>query len=73
MARVKQRTVQIEEGKWYHLGHFENSECCDCGLVHREEFKLEAGRIWFRTFRNEPATRRARARRAAAGPLSQSK
>lgn len=64
MAAKKDWNVQIEEGKWYSLSHFDRTECCDCGLVHREEFKMEKGRIFFRTFRDEAATKRARARRA---------
>ena len=73
MAARKTRNIQIVEGTWYHLGHYDRAECCDCGLTHREEFKLENGRIWFRTQRDEAATRQARARRAAAGLPSLSK
>jgi hypothetical protein len=30
--------------------------CCDCGLVHRVDFRLYRGRVQFRAFRNERAT-----------------
>lgn len=45
----KYQSVQIEPNKWYSLHDYDRSECCDCGLVHIEEFKLEKGRIFFRT------------------------
>lgn len=30
--------------------------CCDCGLVHRVDFKLEGKHILFRVFRDNRAT-----------------
>lgn len=27
-------------------------QCCDCGLVHRMDFRIYRGRIQFRAFRN---------------------
>ena len=30
--------------------------CCDCGLVHRLDFRLWRGRVQFRAFRNERST-----------------
>lgn len=42
-------------------------ECCDCGLVHRLDFRLvkwgKGKKIQFRAFRDEKATKRQRARR----------
>lgn len=49
--------VQVEEGKWYALDNPEVQECCDCGLVHRTEFKLEGSRIFWRTVRDDRQTR----------------
>lgn len=47
MAR-KYQSVQIEDGKWYALLDYTHTECCDCGLVHREEFMLKKGRLYWR-------------------------
>jgi len=30
--------------------------CCDCGLVHRMDFRIYSGRVQFRVFRDERAT-----------------
>jgi hypothetical protein len=30
--------------------------CCDCGLVHRMDFRILNGRAQFRVWRNERAT-----------------
>ena len=30
--------------------------CCDCGLVHKMDFRIEAGRVQFRVFRDNRAT-----------------
>ncbi len=31
-------------------------ECCDCGLVHRMDFRIYRGRVQFRAFRHDRAT-----------------
>jgi hypothetical protein len=49
VAHEPYRSVQIEPGKWYALLDYDRSECCDCGCVHVDEFKLENGRIFYRT------------------------
>lgn len=41
--------VEVTEGTWYALDNPEVMECCGCSLVHRTEFKLEGGRIFWRT------------------------
>lgn len=47
--------------------------CCDCGLVHRLDFRVHQHRIQFRAFRNERATgqRRRWMKSAARGDRSQ--
>jgi hypothetical protein len=30
--------------------------CCDCGLVHTLDFRVYAGRVQFRAYRNERST-----------------
>lgn len=36
--------------------------CCDCGLVHRMDFRIHEGRVQFRVQRAPMYTRRERAR-----------
>jgi hypothetical protein len=40
--------------------------CCDCGLVHRMDFRVEEGRAQFRAQRAEVYTARERKRRRLA-------
>lgn len=35
-------------------------QCCDCGLVHRMDFRVEDGRAQFRAFRDNRATGQVR-------------
>lgn len=49
-------TVQIIDGQWYALGGYDRQVCCDCGLVHRLEYKLEKGRIFERVRVDAKAT-----------------
>ena len=35
-------------------------QCCDCGLVHRLDFRMVDGRVEFRTRRDDRATAAAR-------------
>jgi len=35
-------------------------QCCDCGLIHRLDFRIVDGRIEFRTRRDDRATAAAR-------------
>ena len=30
--------------------------CCDCGLVHKIDFKIEDGRVWIKATRDRRAT-----------------
>jgi hypothetical protein len=60
--------IQIRSGRWYAAGHGPPlmEECCDCGLVHRQEFKFElkSGKIlvWVRWIVDDKETRKARRR-----------
>lgn len=56
----KQPPVQIIEGRWYALGSYERTICCDCSLHHRVSYKLEAGRIFERVTLDPRATKRDR-------------
>lgn len=48
--------IHVKEGVWYALDNPEVQECCDCGLVHRTEFKLVKARIFWRTVRDDKQT-----------------
>lgn len=54
--------VKIAAGQWVsprHRGYL--MKCCDCGLVHRMDFRIVNGRILFRVYRENRATASARA------------
>jgi hypothetical protein len=57
---TKYRTVQIIDGSWYSISGFDRDICCDCGLTHDTEFKLDNGRIMFRTKVNARETAKHR-------------
>jgi hypothetical protein len=46
-----------EDGEWFEpRGNYKQS-CCDCGLVHAMQFRVNKnGRIEFRAFRDRRAT-----------------
>ena len=64
MKRKKYTPVQITDGSWYRVKGYTHSQCCDCGLVHKEDFKLENGELFFRTSVDAKETE---AQRAALG------
>jgi len=51
MTKKREHEYQLTDGRWYQVAHGKPPylhECCECGLVHRVEFKIENGRIWER-------------------------
>lgn len=42
--------------------------CCECGLVHRMDFRIYRGRVQFRAWRNERATAQVRRHMKPAPP-----
>ena len=64
--QAEKEPVQIIDGKWYAIAFGKapfTEECCDCGLVHVTDFKVENGRFWIRYRRDAMRTKKARARR----------
>lgn len=51
----------ISYGEWTRprMRNF-REQCCDCGLIHRLDFRIVHGRIEFRTRRDDRATAAAR-------------
>jgi Zn-finger protein len=58
--REKYIPVQIEDGKWYRMKGYTHTECCDCALVHKEEFRVVDGHIEWRAVRDDKATEKRR-------------
>jgi hypothetical protein len=56
----KYTPVQIEDGKWYRVRGYTHTECCDCALVHREEFRMVDGHLEWRATRDDKATDKRR-------------
>jgi len=50
-----------EEGEWATTTRRGNKiACCDCGLVHRIDFKIKNRGILYRTFRDNRSTGQVR-------------
>ena len=58
--REKYIPVQIEDGKWYRVKGYTHTECCDCALVHKEEFRVVDGCIEWKAVRDDKATEKRR-------------
>jgi hypothetical protein len=60
MARQMSYEV-IAYGEWTRprMQNF-REQCCDCGLIHRLDFRVVDGRVEFRTRRDDRATAAAR-------------
>lgn len=56
----KYTPVQIEDGKWYRVRGYTHTECCDCALVHKEEYRLNDGHLEWRATRDDRVTRKRR-------------
>jgi len=62
---MDKQPIQIIDGTWYAVNHGGPpfiEECCDCGLSHRQEWKIENGRLYFRYTVDKRATNSARKR-----------
>lgn len=60
---MKKRTyqpVQIEAGKWYRVKGYTHHECCGCAMVHREEFKMIDGELFWAAEEVPSLTRKRR-------------
>lgn len=64
--RKKYEAIQIADNVWYRMKGYTHTECCDCGLVHREEFRVVDGHIEWRATRDDKLTAKRRAERGIA-------
>jgi hypothetical protein len=56
---------QPKEGEWVQpISKGYKFNCCDCGLVHNIDFRLKAGHIQFRVWRNNRSTGQVRRHRS---------
>ena len=58
--KQKYTFVQIEDGKWYRMAGYTHTECCDCGLVHKEEYRIKDGHLEWRAWRDDERTEERR-------------
>lgn len=54
------RTQQIVDGEWMKYTGTYYHVCCDCGLSHYFELKLEDGKLWERWTVDAKETKRQR-------------
>jgi hypothetical protein len=70
--RVVYRVIAYGEWTRPRMRNF-REQCCDCGLIHRLDFRIVDGQIEFRTRRDDRATavarRRFRFRREKSSPV----
>jgi len=45
-----------QDGEWIEPKAGYRMACCDCGLVHRVEFRVVKGKVQFRAWRDNRAT-----------------
>lgn len=61
------RYKKVKAGHWEQpIRHGYKMVCCDCGLVHNMDFRVQGGRAQFRAWRANGLTARERKRMAAA-------
>jgi hypothetical protein len=54
---------QVIDGEWYEASWIgQRDMCCSCGLVHITDFKVEKGKLYFKTKQSARATKDARKR-----------
>lgn len=47
---------QVVDGEWITPSRLHKMACCDCGLVHKLEFRIVKGQVTFRAWRDKRAT-----------------
>ena len=57
--------IQLWDGSWYKLDDGYLHECCDCGLVHDVNYKMENGSLFMQWNTNTRETKKARKLKAS--------
>jgi hypothetical protein len=55
---------QQQDGEWVQPKEGYKMACCDCGLIHRMEFRVRGGKVQFRAWRDNRATAARRRRKS---------
>lgn len=50
-VRLPRRFGVVRSGEWVKPHSIYHMKCCDCGLIHRLEFRLQKNRLEFRAWR----------------------
>lgn len=54
---MSKRFTQVKSGEWVQpIDRGYKMACCDCGLVHRMNFRIYEGKIQFQAFRDKAST-----------------
>jgi Zn-finger protein len=48
--------IQMEDGKWYRVKGYTHTECCDCALIHVEQYRLVDGQLEWMAVRDDKKT-----------------
>lgn len=61
------KMVTVKDGEWIQpTARRHLMACCDCGLIHKMDFRIRKGRVQFRAYRAKKATRKWRRKRSSA-------
>jgi hypothetical protein len=48
------------DGVWYRVKGYTHTECCDCALVHQEQYRLVDGHLEWTAVRDDEQTAKRR-------------
>jgi len=48
--------IQMYDGVWYRVKGYTHTECCDCALVHKEQYRLVDGQLEWTAVRDDART-----------------
>lgn len=61
---AKSAYKHVQPGEWVAVPMKNHrDQCCDCGLVHRMNYRIRNGKLEIQAFRDGPATGGARRRK----------
>lgn len=52
--------VQMYDGVWYRVKGYTYTECCDCALTHKEQYRLVDGHLEWTAVRDDERTEERR-------------
>ena len=52
--------IQMYDGVWYRVKGYTHTECCDCALVHKEQYRLVDGHLEWTAVRDDERTEERR-------------